>query len=148
MEGVPLTASSFTFRSGLDGDTRYFTSLAQAALAPCPLACCYLRSAADLLLPGLVLLCAVGPLTLFDRGATSVSLSRQLLFLATPYLVSLILFPQSVSIHPYLYDHLLMVPIVVTGATALLTDAVQGRLKGAGLLVLLLLMGGLDHVQT
>jgi hypothetical protein len=63
------------------------------------------------------------------------------MFLVTPYLVSLILFPQSVAIHPYLYDHLLLIPIVVVGAAALLGDGVRERLRGTFLLGVILFMG-------
>jgi hypothetical protein len=44
-----------------------------------------------------------------------------------------------VSIHPYLYDNLLLLPAVLIGSTWVLSRPVQGRLRGGLLLVALLL---------
>jgi hypothetical protein len=60
-----------------------------------------------------------------------------------PYLISAVLFPQSVSIHPYLSDHLLLIPIVLTGVMSALTEPVQGRPQGVGFLAFLIVMAGL-----
>jgi hypothetical protein len=59
--------------------------------------------------------------------------------LFTPYLVSLALFAQAVSIHPYLYDQLLIVPAALAGAFWSLSPMIQRRLEGPGLLAGLLL---------
>ena len=143
LKGYRSQESSFLFRSGLDGDTRYFSSLIQAAVAPCPISCCYLRTLSDLLFPALLPLAVFGALTIRREHPSAPSIGRALLFLTTPYLVSLILFPQSVSVHPYLYDHLLIIPVVVTGLLAMLAAPVQRRLTGAGLLLFLLFVAGI-----
>lgn len=64
-----------------------------------------------------------------------------LLFLSTSYATSVIPFPQSVSIHPYGYDHLVIIPVVVTGLVAMLSASVERRLTGAGLLLFMLVVG-------
>lgn len=141
-KGYQSQESSFLFRSGLDGDTRYFSNLLQAAVAPCPLNCCYPRTLSELFFPAILPLAVFGPLTLRQAPSSS-SAWRALLFLATPYLVSLILFPQSVSVHPYLYDHLLLIPVVVAGLMAMVNAPIERRLSGAGLLLFLLLVGAI-----
>ena len=142
-KGYQSTGSSFLFRSGLDGDRTYFSGILQAAIAPCPVGCCYARPLSDLLVPAVLPLAIFGPLALRQAPSSVFSIGRQLLFLATPYLVSLVFFPQSVSIHPYLYDHLIVIPVVVTGLVALLSAPVERRLTGAALLVFLLLTSGI-----
>jgi hypothetical protein len=142
-KGYESSGSSFVFRSGLDGDASYFHGILQAAIAPCPVGCCYARPLSELIFPAVLPLAIFGPLAVRQVQSSRFSVGRQLLFLTTPYIVSLILFPQSVSIHPYLYDHLLVIPVVVTGLMAMLSAAVERRLKGAVLLAFLLLAGGL-----
>jgi hypothetical protein len=140
-KGYRGLGSSFLFRSGLDGSTTYFTSIAQAVWAACPLNCCGSpRPVMNLLFPAFVPLVAyLWP----ARGSVEVvrlgGFPRFLLFLAVPYAVSAIFFPQSVSIHPYLYDHLLIAPAVVGGVVAMTSTRVRERLRGPGLLVFLLL---------
>ena len=140
LKGYHAQESSFLFRSGLDGDTRYFSGLLQAAIAPCPTNCCYPRTFSHLLWPAAVPLVIFGPLTLRSGRTGAFSVVRTVLFLATPYLLSLILFPQSVSVHPYLYDHLLVIPIVVTGVLAMLSVSREARPGSAALLALLLVV--------
>jgi hypothetical protein len=142
-KGYHPAASPFLFRSGLDGDTSYFSNILQAALAPCPVGCCYARPISELLLPAFVPLAIFGPLAARRDQTPGLSVGRLLLFLTTPYVMSLILFPQSASIHPYLYDHLLIIPVVVTGLVAMLSPPVERRLSGAGLLLFLLLVSGI-----
>ena len=140
LKGYVAVGSSYVFRSGLDGDTRYFSNAAQAIFAPCPPAvCCSGRTAGPLLWPAFlpVLLGAA----VWRRRPAPVSLGHLLLFLTTPYVMSVVLFPQSVSIHPYLYDHLLIIPAVVVGSASILIPAIEDRLRGAALLVFLLLSG-------
>ncbi len=136
--GYQPLQSSLIFRSGLDGDTRYFSGLLQAAAAPCPTLCCYARSLSDLLVPAVIPLAVLGPLVWWWSPSQGRAVGRVFLFLVTPYLMSLIFFPQSVSIHPYLYDHWLIIPAVVSGMMAMLSPAVDERLNGAALLCFLL----------
>jgi hypothetical protein len=136
--------SSFLLRSGLDGDTRYFSNIAQAAIAPCIRGgCCWPRPISALLWPALVPLPVLALAVLRKENRPFFGWGHLLLFLTTPYFVSLVLFPQSVSIHPYLYDHLLLIPAVVCGSALLLTPEIERRLRGAGLLVFLLIAGAI-----
>lgn len=139
LKGYQPTASTMLFRSGLDGDTTYFSNIAQAFWAPCPGDCCYHRPAAALFLPAILPLAVFGP-SVWRDGRSPLEIGKLLLFLCTPYAISVIAFPQSVSIHPYLYDHLLLVPFVVVGAAAMLDGLLRARLTGAAVLSLLLFM--------
>ena len=142
-KGYEPEESSFLFRSGLDGDTSYFSSLLQAAVRPCPVNCCYPRTFSDLVFPAVLPLLVFGAVAWRTGGASARALALGLLFLTTPYLTSLILFPQSVSVHPYLYDHLLVIPLVVMGLLAMLSAPFGRRLTGAGLLAFLLFVSAL-----
>jgi hypothetical protein len=142
-KGYSSTSSEFMFRSGLDGDTTYFSSIFQAAWSACPLNCCGSpRPASHVLLPAFLPLVVFGAAAMVRGEARQLQLGRLLMFLLTPYLMSVIFFPQSVSIHPYLYDHLLLIPIVVTGATMMFAEGVRARLRGPLLLAFILFMAG------
>ena len=143
LKGYVPVGSSYLFRSGLDGDTRYFSNMAQAVFASCPAGCCFPRQAGELIWPAFLPLVFAGAATRWRDSPGTISLGHLLLFLTTPYWMSVVLFPQSVSIHPYLYDHLLLIPVVLVGSAAMITPALQSRLHGAKLLVFLLLTGGL-----
>ena len=137
--------SSYLLRSGLDGDTQYFSNIAQAAIAPCIRGgCCWPRPAWQLVWPAFVPLVVLAIATARAVHRPQMPWGHLLLFLTTPYFVSLVLFPQSVSIHPYLYDHMLILPVVVTASAMLLTPEVERRLeRGTGLLIFLLAAGAL-----
>jgi hypothetical protein len=96
---------------------------------------------ADLLIPSVVPLAILAPLVWWWSPSQARPVGRLFLFLITPYLMSVILFPQSVSIHPYLYDHWFIIPVVVSGLMAMLTPAIEERLNGATLLLFLLGIG-------
>lgn len=142
-KGYGASESAFLFRSGLDGDVRYFTGILQAFVRPCSVNCCGSRPFGDLIFPAFVPVVACWLWGLQRQRATRLRLLSQFVFLSAPYVFSLVLFPQSVSIHPYLYDHLLLVPAAVMGTWATLLAPVQRRLRGAALLAYLLVMGGL-----
>jgi hypothetical protein len=139
-KGYTPKGSSFLFRSGLDGDTRYFSNMVQSVLAPCPLSCCWGRTATDLLFPAFIPLAVFG-LFAFRGAQGAIRAGHLFLFLCTPYFVSLILFPQSVSIHPYMYDHMLLIPVIVMGVVAMLTPAIE-ELSRVWLLALALITSG------
>jgi len=80
----------------------------------------------------------LAPLVWWWSPSQGFSVGRLFLFLITPYVMSVILFPQAVSIHPYIYDHWFIIPVVVSGLVAMLSRAVEDRLNGATLLVFLL----------
>jgi len=112
--GYTPLGTSFLSRSGLDGDTRYFSNMVQAVLSPCR-SCCWSRPASDLLFPAFVPIAGFSALRGRRIWRSTIDLTRVLLFLLAPYLFSLVLFPQSISVHPYMYDHMLIIPITVVG---------------------------------
>ena len=136
--GYTGQGSSLMYRSGLDGSTDYLTDLIQAVWSGCP-TCCGPRPVSTLLFPAILPL-----LAFFWQSRRSPAVRRMggylrlLLFLTVPYWMSVIFFPQSVAVHPYLYDHVLIVPIVIAGATAMLTASLTSRWRGPYLLLFLL----------
>ena len=138
--GYRNVASSVASRSGLDGDTTYFLDAAQALLRPYwgeP------RTLSTLLVPAFVPLLACLLLTLGSPTAARRGWLASFAFLFAPYLFTLVLFPQAVSIHPYLYDQLLFLPAALLTAVWATTAHVQRRLQGALLLLAGLLLSGL-----
>jgi len=109
--GFASTNGGLLFRSGLDGDRTYYTNPISAVLHPF-----VHRPVALLAVPGVLLLVqlaqawrSTGQVAFPADHADSTFV--QLLF--SHYVLSLLLFPQAVSIHPYLYDHLAVTPIVI-----------------------------------
>jgi hypothetical protein len=135
IRGYETTSSPFLFRSGLDGDTRYFQDVAQAVFHPFAPS----HTWWSLLFPAFVPLLMTAACAWRAGGLTLRRFGRQSVFFVTPYVFSLALFPQAVSIHPYLYDVLLLLPVALIGSTWTLTRCVQDRLRGASLLAALLL---------
>ena len=141
-KGYQSQESSFLFRSGLDGDTRYFSNLLQAAVAPCPLNCCYPRALSELLFPAILPLAVFGPLTLRQAPSSSSAWRRPAVFgdalsrLADS--VPAIRVGASVSVRP---------PAPHSGrrggADGHGERAIERRLSGAGLLIFLLLVGAI-----
>ena len=135
IRGYENTGSDYLFRSGLDGDTRYFQDVAQAMFHPFHPSRTWWRLFFPAFAPFLIIAICVSRRAGFARRR----LARQSVFFVAPYFFSLAMFPQSVSIHPYLYDGLLLLPVVLIGSTWVLTPSVQTRLRGAPLLAGLLL---------
>ena len=142
-KGYVGVGSSYMLRSGLDGDMRYFSNAVQAVFAPCPIGCCFARRADELMWPAFVPLLLAAVVALRKEFPRTLSIGHLLLFLTTPYWISVILFPQSVSIHPYLYDHLLLAPVIVVGSGTVLMPEIETRLRGGYLLTFLLISAGL-----
>ena len=110
--GFGTSSSSWLFRSGLDGDISYFVNFFQSVVHPY-----YARDIFYLVLPfvflGGQLLCVK-----LDRGVSrvtgySASIDYFVLYggVASTYLAALTLWPQAVSIHPYMYDFMLLLPV-------------------------------------
>jgi hypothetical protein len=141
-KGYSSYSSSWLMRSGLDGSTQYFENMFQAIWRGHRTSC-YLRTPAELLLPMFLPLAAFGPWGFRSDHGLPVHPAKLLLFLCTPYLCSWILFPQALSVHPYLYDLLLLIPIVIIGLVLLLTEPIRRGLTGPWLLAVMLFMGAL-----
>lgn len=139
-KGYSNVASTLAFRSGLDGDTTYFHDAVQAVLRP------YwgdARTPLTLLVPAYLPLLTCLVLTLGDRRIVWYGWLSSFAFLITPYLFSLVMFPQAVAIHPYLYDQLLFLPAALVAGIWATSAPVQRRLRGPVLLLVGLLMAGL-----
>jgi hypothetical protein len=141
--GYEVSSSSFLFRSGLDGDTRYFQTALQAVTDPHRPA-----RIPGSLWPAFVPFLLAGAWAWRSAAGARRQFVRVSLFLLAPYVFSVALFPQSVSIHPNLYDPLLLLPVVLIGSAWMLRPSMQRRLSGPGalaglLLATLLIMGNL-----
>jgi hypothetical protein len=103
--------SGWLFRAGLDGDRSYFSNPISAVFHP------YLDRPFQLILVPAVLLVVQLVYSFKSDGHLRMPGSApdttflQLLF--SQYLLTLIFWPQAVSVHPYLYDHLLVAAILV-----------------------------------
>lgn len=96
---IDIVGSGFRFRSGLDGSEQYFTSMAQALWAP-------FRSVDrpwQLWQWPIAAFAAIALAALRSPPAAS-RMMRQLFLCWAPLLWFVIVFPQSVSIHPYYTD--------------------------------------------
>lgn len=106
------TGSSFFFRSGLDGDRQYFTNHIQAIFVPFQNELPYRLQTA--LAPVIIVLFSS---ILYWSHRTKSRLIKSVKifgFSSIGYLSFAIVFPQSVSIHPYLYDFQWIVPLYLT----------------------------------
>lgn len=108
--GFESDNSGWLFRAGLDGDRTYFSNLVESVAHPFAD-----RPVQLLIVPVLVLLLQLVMMRWRDGGSARLDSSDRLLLqlLFSNYLVSLVLWPQAVSVHPYLYDHLLLVPVLI-----------------------------------
>jgi uncharacterized membrane protein (UPF0136 family) len=97
--------SSPLFRSGLDGDTQYFSTMMQAVFRPFDVAG---RHWALLPIPVAALAVSAGAFVISRPLAER--MLRQLFVAWSPALFWIVLFPQIVSIHPYVFDFGLMFP--------------------------------------
>jgi multisubunit Na+/H+ antiporter MnhG subunit len=125
---APITAKmlSFTsvnsgwlFRSGLDGDTGYFLNALMSIASPY-----YPRPLHIIVLPVFLLFAQIMLSRIFTetekpegKGSEVVSTFSDAgifyFLIFSQYIFTLLLWPQAVAIHPYLYDYLLLAPISV-----------------------------------
>lgn len=109
--GFTSKNSGWLFRSGLDGDTQYYSNFINSVLHPV-----FIRPVYILFIP--ILLLSVQLLYSFNKKESTdlkaaVYHSEFLQILFSVYVLSLLFWPQAISIHPYLYDHLVVAPIAV-----------------------------------
>lgn len=112
--GFASSNSGWKFRAGLDGDVSYFTNVLNSVISPY-----FPRPVYLLALPTGLLLVQLAYMTLRTRDAGEgkvllVGRGNPGLFygvIFSQYLVTSLLWPQAVSIHPYLYDYMLVAPI-------------------------------------
>ncbi|MFN7976745.1 MAG: hypothetical protein U0P30_01330 [Vicinamibacterales bacterium] len=148
--------SSWAFRSGLDGDRTYLSSMLAAMWDPFvnygPAMPGYihrtgweaLRMPLTILAVGLA--CAL--VSADGRAAARRWLPASLVLMLAPYLFTVVFFAQALTIHPYLYDYLLQFPLVLLGLLTLL-HVTRGDTVHAPTLVALgwlLAVGTMDHL--
>lgn len=113
--GFSSKNSTWLFRSGLDGDITYFKDAITSVIFPIAI-----RPVSWLIVPILILLLEL--LNVYMKDAVYKKRSNYarvsiptsfygLIF--SPYLLTALMWPQAVSIHPYLYDVMLVGPISV-----------------------------------
>jgi hypothetical protein len=102
--GIEAAGSGLRFRTGLDGDTLYFTTIHAAVLRPY-----HPRDWPVGFYVIVVIAAAIGVHFLLRKSTTSRPLA-QIAFLAIPYASMAVLLPQFTAIHPYFTDLLLIVP--------------------------------------
>jgi multisubunit Na+/H+ antiporter MnhG subunit len=111
--------SGWLFRSGLDGDTSYFSNVFMSIVLPY-----YPRPLHFIALPVLLLLAQVMLSRIFTeiekpkgKGNEVISTSSDTgifyFLIFSQYIFTLLLWPQAIAIHPYLYDYLLLAPVSV-----------------------------------
>lgn len=117
--GFTSSNSGWLFRSGLDGDTTYFTNILKSVLDPADP-----RPIPTIAVPILFLLAQLAYFRMFKRSEPAgvaapsgtaplagICMFYYLLF--SQYVMTCLLWPQTITIHPYLYDYLLMAPVFV-----------------------------------
>lgn len=126
--GYREEASSFLFRSGLDGDTMYYDNIFQAVISP---------YAQHLIRPWSSLI----PASLFtaiilfldrrkNRDDNNLGTLSNIIFLFSPYLFLIVFFPQATSIHPYNYDYVLLFPLAFLAMNGSISQEFQQRING------------------
>lgn len=112
--GFSSSNSSWIFRAGLDGDVSSFNNAFNSVLQPF-----YPRPMYLILVPLSLLLLQLALIKLRYKASNDIDLTLLSGFdlklfygiLFSQYLITLLLWPQAVSIHPYLYDFMLVGPI-------------------------------------
>lgn len=117
--GFTTSNSGWLFRAGLDGDTTYFTNIVKSVLDPQ-----FPRPIPTIAMPILFLVAQLTYFRMIKRREPSgvaapegtsplagISMFYYLLF--SQYVMTSLLWPQTIAIHPYLYDYLLMAPVFV-----------------------------------
>lgn len=117
--GFTSSNSGWLFRSGLDGGTIYFTNILKSVLDPQ-----FPRPIPTIAVPILFLVAQLAYFRMIKRGESAVVAApagnsplagiRMFYYLLfSQYVMSTLLWPQAIAIHPYLYDYLLMAPVFV-----------------------------------
>lgn len=105
--GFSSSASGWLFRSGLDGSTAYYLNHFQAILYP------YYPRAISLIMVPIVWLVGFSIASKYQNPTHKSSgsfNSIEVVAISAPYFIFFSIFPQAVSIHPYLYDSYLILP--------------------------------------
>lgn len=128
------SASGFLFRTGLDGSTTYFQGHWQAAFDPFS----HMRSIERALSIKLAVLAIIMAVAWLRFRVAFFDEAKILGIALLPYVSHWIVFPQSISIHPYLYDLMFLIPVdmVIVLITAKLVTKFQTVTTDMGFVVL------------
>lgn len=138
--GYKDSASSFLFRSGLDGDMTYYSNIYQAVVNP------YAKQLIrpwSSLLPALIftnIVFFLGRLKSQEKYLGSID---NVIFLFSPYLFTIVFFPQATTIHPYLFDYILIFPLVFLGMCWSIGQTFQQKITGPKAYLFILFMSAL-----
>ncbi|MQG91469.1 hypothetical protein [Pseudomonas sp. MN1F] len=137
--GYSSENSTWLFRSGLDGDMRFYGNFIDSVVAPQ-----FNRPWYMIAIPAILLIIQLGygHCQSSSTALTTVQAvnAQGMLQTFSVYLLMLLFWPQAVSIHPYLYDALLVGPIVAWTVINFATRPVFGRHLFVWLLVLAFLI--------
>lgn len=125
--GYRDAASTLYFRSGLDGDTRYYKDAMQALIDP--MNAFPIRPWSSII-PAIIFCTAAYFLAGRKLADKQPGVLQNMIFLLSPFLFSLVFTPQAVSIHPYYYDYLFLFPVAFMAFYWFLSADFHGRLSG------------------
>lgn len=114
--GFTSSNSGWKFRSGLDGDVSYFTNVFNSVINPYYPRPTYLLALPAVLLSAQLAYIAIRNRAIGESAQSTIQGDNPGLFYGvvfSQYVITSLLWPQAVSIHPYLYDYLLVAPISV-----------------------------------
>jgi hypothetical protein len=140
--GVSIVGSSFLYRTGLDGDAMFYGDSLDIAFGR-DLLRAYDGANAQFLFRWEVLFFAgaaalIGTLAAYLRGGVPRAAVVILLTLVGTYLLTAAVFSQAVALHPYLYDGLLLTPLILA-LFVCLPALVEVRSGQSGLIILIVL---------
>jgi hypothetical protein len=112
LAGFHSLSSTWAFRAGLDGDTYLYLNLFQAVVSPA-----YPRPILHIIMPLVILMLQLVAIRFCGdrrKECTRNPLFSNGMFLGgvgSTYVGNLVLWPQSISVHPYLYDFIGLLPV-------------------------------------
>lgn len=136
------SASGLLFRTGLDGSTEYFTGHWQAFLSPYADLRSLERELSIKLVVAATLIAVAWLHFRLDLRREFVALGASLI----PYTAHWIIFPQAVSIHPYLYDLLFLIPfdlmlsVIAVGLLVRFSNITKGLVPAVTVAAIVLLI--------
>lgn len=111
--GFSSKNSGWGFRSGLDGDLSYFSNMLNSIIFPVDPRPYHLVLVPTVLLVVQILSRLISSKSMVDTEREIVFPSSVFYFvLFSNYILTVAMWPQAISIHPYLYDHLLIAPVL------------------------------------
>jgi hypothetical protein len=126
LAGYTNTSSSYLFRSGLDGSMARYQNIIQAFVSPSG------PRPWSIWPPIILFLTILLWIRRSDKNSSN-ELFQIGYFLLSNYAINIVLFPQSISVHPYLYDYLFTFPLTGLGLAYFYSHLSQSEMKGPAL---------------